>query len=80
MLLVREYRSEEVLVSYGPSLREAGRMTAVYVDKILRGAGPGDLLVVEISKLELVLNLRVAHAQGIKVSEELLYRADEVIR
>ena len=80
MLLVRPYRSEEVLVSCGASLREAGRTTAVYVDKILRGARPGDLPVEEISKLELIINLRVAHAQGIKVLEELLYHADEVIR
>jgi putative ABC transport system substrate-binding protein len=76
----KEFRGEGVLVSYGPSVKEAGRMTAVYVDKILKGAKPGDLPVEEISKLELVIDLRVAHAQGIKVPEELLYRADEVIR
>src|SRR5262245_17574877 len=80
MFPVKEYQGEGVLVSYGPSLTEAGRMMAVYVDKVLRGAKPGDLPVEEISKLELVINLRVAQAQGIKVPEELLYRADEVIR
>jgi putative ABC transport system substrate-binding protein len=76
----KEFRGEGVLVSYGPSVREAGRMTSVYVHKILKGARPGDLPVEEISKLELVIDLRVARAQGIKVPEELLYRADEVIR
>jgi putative ABC transport system substrate-binding protein len=76
----RETQGDEGLVSYGPSLKEAGRMSAVYVDKILRGAKPGDLPIEQVSKLELVIDLRVARAQGIKVPEELLYRADEVIR
>jgi putative ABC transport system substrate-binding protein len=76
----RETQGDDGLVSYGPSLKEAGRMSAVYVDKILRGAKPGDLPIEQVSKLDLVIDLRVAHAQGIKVPEELLYRADEVIR
>ena len=80
MFPTRELQGQDGLVSYGPSLREAGRMTAVYVDKILRGAKPGDLPIEQVSKLDLVIDLRVAHAQGIKVPEELLYRADEVIR
>jgi len=79
MFPIKEFRGG-VLVSYGPSIREAGRMTAAYVDKILRAAKPGDLPVEEVSKVELVIDLRVAHEQGIKVPEELLYRADEVIR
>ena len=76
----RELQGQDGLVSYGPSLKEGGRMTAVYVDKILRGAKPGELPIEQVSKLDLVIDLRVAHAQGIKVPEELLYRADEVIR
>jgi putative ABC transport system substrate-binding protein len=55
-------------------------MTAVYVHKILAGAKPGDLPVEQISKLELIIDLRVARELGLKVSQDLLYRADEVIR
>jgi putative ABC transport system substrate-binding protein len=80
MFPIIEYHSEGVLVSYGPSIREGGRMTAFYVDKILKGAKPGDLPVQQLSKVELVIDLRVAREEGIKVPEELLYRADEVIR
>ena len=77
---VREFMGEGILASYGPSLREAGRMTAVYVHKILTGAKPGDLPIEEISKLDLIIDLRVARELGLKVPQELLYRADEVIR
>ena len=77
---VREFLGEGILVSYGPSVREAGRMTAVYVGKILKGAKPADLPVEEVSKFELVIDLRVARELGLKVSQDLLYRADEVIR
>ncbi|PWT74911.1 MAG: hypothetical protein C5B46_03350 [Proteobacteria bacterium] len=80
MYPIKEYRGEGVLLSYGPSLKEAGRMTAVYVDKILKGAKPGDIPVEQLSRVELVINLQVAREEGIKVPEELLYRANEVIR
>ena len=53
---------------------------AVYVDKILKGAKPGELPIEEISRYEFAINLREAHTQGCHVPQELLLRADEVIR
>ena len=80
MTPVREFMGEGILASYGPSMKEAGRMTAVYVYKILTGSKPGDLPIEEISKLDFIIDLRVARELGIKVPQDLLYRADEVIR
>jgi len=77
---VREFMGDGILASYGPSMKEAGRMTSVYVHKILTGAKPGDLPIEEISKLDFIIDLRVARELGIKVPQDLLYRADEVIR
>ena len=67
-------------MSYGPDLKESARKLAVYVDKILKGSKPGDLPIEQISKYDLVIDLRVACEQGIKVPQELLLRADEVLR
>ena len=75
-----EYHDAGVLLSYGPSLKQAMRRVAVYVDKILRGARPADLPIEQVSKVELVIDLRVAHAQGLEIPQGLLLRADEVIR
>ena len=69
-----------VLMCYGPNVREVGRKLAVYVDRILRGAKPADLPIEQVSKYELVINLRVAKELNLNVPNELLLRADEVIR
>jgi len=76
----REWHGADVLLSYAPSIREAGRRMAVYVDQILKGARAGELPIEQLSKYELVIDLRVAHAMGLDVPEDLLLRADEVIR
>jgi len=72
--------SEGVLMSYGVDNREVGRKMAVYADKILKGAKPADLPIEEISTYKLVIDLRIAREFGINVPQDLLFRADEVIR
>ena len=76
----REWHGDDVLISYAPSIREAGRKMAGYVDKILNGTKPADLPIGQLSKYELVIDLRVARAMGVDVPQDLLLRADEVIR
>lgn len=76
----KDYWGEGVLISYGPSLKEMGRRTAAYVDRILKGAKPADLPIEQGTKFELVINLRVARELGLRVPQDLLLRADEVIR
>jgi putative tryptophan/tyrosine transport system substrate-binding protein len=67
-------------MSYGANLKEAGRQMAGYVDRILKGAKPSELPIEQMSKYELVIDLRVAHAMGLKVPQDLLLSADEVIQ
>ena len=75
----REYVEAGGLISYGPNLPDLFRRAADFVDKILRGAKPGDIPVEQPTKFDLVINLTPAKALGISISPTLLARANEVI-
>jgi putative ABC transport system substrate-binding protein len=79
MFGTREYVEAGGLMSYGPNFADLYRRTADFVDKILRGAKPGDLPVEQPTKFDLVINLTTAKALGLKIPEAFLLRADEVI-
>jgi putative ABC transport system substrate-binding protein len=77
--LARIYPVSGGLMSYGIDLNEPYRQAAAYVDRILKGAEPGELPVQAASKFEMVINLKTAKALGITVPPTVLGRADEVI-
>jgi putative tryptophan/tyrosine transport system substrate-binding protein len=75
----REHVDDGGLISYGVDLRACFRRGAYYVDKIFNGVAPGDLPVEFPTKLELIVNLKIAKVHGLDISPTLLARADELI-
>ena len=78
LVSTRTFLDPGVLISYGPSLPEGFRRAAAYIDKVLKGANPGDLPIEQPSKFELAVNLRTARAIGVDIPVAVLALADEV--
>jgi len=76
---VRPFVEVGGLMAYGPSPLERGHRSAAYVDKILKGARPGDLPIEQATRFHLIINLRTAKALGLEIPPTFLARADEVI-
>jgi putative ABC transport system substrate-binding protein len=80
MFINREAVAKGALASYGDSYHVIGRLSAKYVQQVLKGANPGDLPVEQLDRLYLVVNLKTAKALGLTIPQSVLVRADEIIR
>ncbi len=80
MHYAREFVAVGGLISYGPSLADLWRRGGAYVDKILKGARPGDLPIEQPNKFDLVINLKTAKALGINIPQSLGVRANEIVQ